>query len=831
MLIFLVLASGMSAAEEGLPLASGGRALQPVVISPRASPELRRVAAELAEFLGKIGGASFEVVEGDGSQGIVLGTLKQFPSPALAGSLALRGSFDGREAYALRTEPGRLLLLGATDLGASHAAFRFLEILGCRWFFPAPEWTVLPSRPDLRASISESGRPALLARRIWYGWGFFDRQAAEEYRAWARRNRMASSVRLQAGHSWEALIARHRKVFEEHPEYLALVKNEKDGTERRQGEKLCLSNPAVRRLVVEDALARLEKDPAADTVSVEPSDGGGHCQCGPCTAMGGVSDRVFGMANEVARAVAAKHPGKGVGLLAYHLHTEPPSFGLEPNVYVQLTTAFTTGRYTFDELAEMWPRKCWNIGYYDYFSVYAWDRDTFPGGGAADLDALRGKIRRFAALGAVSFDAESGNNWGLHGRSYYTANRLLWDPGADVEAILEDFYRNAFGPAAAPMRRYYDRFDRGRKPLLSEHLLALGFRDVEEASRLAAGRPDVLARLGHLKVFLRSVHLRWKYDRTRDREERKRLALELLTHLYRSRRSYMNHWEAARQDWTPKLAREFGEPSWDAHAKGGPPWAVDRPYAAEEVERVFREGLEAFRPDPVEEKGFSEDLVPVEFPGGLSGPPSRQTYQGGVRYWLYSLRGEPLDARVVPGTIAWYRNRADARWTFRDPGGKVLSEGRLPLDGNPHDLRIEVLAPGLYTLEVQDNGAGWSLTLEAGRPAAIPLRRDKGYSHLGHMPPMFFYVPRGTREIQYFWSGGPHRVHGPDGAPVRRVETSGVFVKVPVPEGADGKVWKFTELALGHLWFFNTPNFLSPSPGTLLIPREVAVRDGLKTGP
>ena len=40
-------------------------------------------------------------------------------------------------------------LIGATDLGAAHAAFRFLESVGCRWFFPAREWEVVPSRPTL----------------------------------------------------------------------------------------------------------------------------------------------------------------------------------------------------------------------------------------------------------------------------------------------------------------------------------------------------------------------------------------------------------------------------------------------------------------------------------------------------------------------------------------------------------------------------------------------------------------------------------------------------------------------------------------------------------
>lgn len=48
------------------------------------------------------------------------------------------------------------------ELAASHAAFRFLEEIGCRWFFPAPEWTVLPTRPTLNVRVNLSDRPALL---------------------------------------------------------------------------------------------------------------------------------------------------------------------------------------------------------------------------------------------------------------------------------------------------------------------------------------------------------------------------------------------------------------------------------------------------------------------------------------------------------------------------------------------------------------------------------------------------------------------------------------------------------------------------------------------
>ena len=145
---------------------------------------------------------------------------------------------------------------------------------------------------------------------------------------------------------------------------------------------------------------------------MECSDGGGQCECEHCKKLGSVSDRVFGLANDVAKDVAKKYPGKMVGVLAYSEHSEPPCFALEPNVYVQLTAGFTRGRYTHDELLELWPKKCKNLGFYEYFSVWLWDFDRLPGGNGANLTRTQTMIDRYVEAGATSVDAESGNNWG-----------------------------------------------------------------------------------------------------------------------------------------------------------------------------------------------------------------------------------------------------------------------------------------------------------------------------------------------------------------------------------------------------------------------------------
>src|SRR5688500_15296897 len=59
-------------------LAQNGKALQPIIISAKASESTKAVAAELAGHLKRITSATFEVQTGDGSKGIVLGTLADF---------------------------------------------------------------------------------------------------------------------------------------------------------------------------------------------------------------------------------------------------------------------------------------------------------------------------------------------------------------------------------------------------------------------------------------------------------------------------------------------------------------------------------------------------------------------------------------------------------------------------------------------------------------------------------------------------------------------------------------------------------------------------------
>lgn len=825
---FLVLFVTLSDCAEITKISTRGKALMPVVVSEKATENIKNLASELAYYLEKITDSRFDIKIGNGTEGIVVGTITEFPDQHISTKLAIKDTFDGFEAYVIKSEGKRLLLIGATEKGTSHAVFRFLESIGCRWFFPAKEWEIIPKIPTLSVNIEEYDKPAFLSRRIWYGYGFFDRKNSkpvDDYRAWERHNRMGGSIKVYFGHAWQTVIADNRKIFDQHPEYLALTKGE------RKGPQLCISNPELVKLVIDWALNYFKNHPNADMVSVEPSDGLGHCECDSCVKMGSVSDRVFYLANEVAKAIAREYPGKAVGLYAYSDHSEPPSFKLEPNVWIQRTAGFTIGKYSSEELMKLWPDYCQNMGYYEYLSVYLWDWDMIPGGRGANISYLKKQIPLYYQNKGKTLDCESGNNWGVHGRGYYIASKLMWNPYCDVDKILEDFYQKAFGPAAKIMKRYYERLDPGNSPLKSENLIGESLQDLDEASKLVKDKQDIQARIDHLKQYMHYVRLWWDYIHTKDKDLKKELGLNILKWVYRTRYSYMNHWEAMHQYLAPKLAKDFNEPSWTSFyqdSKTSKPWADNTPVTHEETEKLFQEDLKRFPVVKVQETKFSENLVPCGF---TSDKPTgtNQRYQGKVTYALYSKNGEPIECTITTGLIVGYRNRKPAEYILTNKEGNEIIRQRLPLDGNQYSLKIPVPGSGLYLLTIDDSAAGFAFTTNPSIPCVLVQRKGVSLHHMGHMQQLYFYVPKGTKYLQYFIDNStPHELYGPDGKLIQKVTEDDVFITVEVPKGLDGSAWRVKYLALGQLWFFNIPSYLSASPDALLVPEEIAKKDNLK---
>jgi len=167
-MIFLVLLSPVYAAKPvTITSARGGMALQPVVVSPAASPRVKQAAQSLADYLGKMSGAPFTVIAGDGTAGLAVGRPEDFPALKLT-TLFNPADLNGREDYLLRSHGKGIYLLGATEMAVEYAVWDLLYRLGYRQYFPGPTWEIMPKEPSLALAVDAREHPDFVARRIWF---------------------------------------------------------------------------------------------------------------------------------------------------------------------------------------------------------------------------------------------------------------------------------------------------------------------------------------------------------------------------------------------------------------------------------------------------------------------------------------------------------------------------------------------------------------------------------------------------------------------------------------------------------------------------------------
>ena len=180
-------------------------------------------------------------------------------------------------------------------------------------------------------------------------------------------------------------------------------------------------------LAEETALAQAAK--GRGMISMTPPDGLGYCECRRClTVFDGAepfrehrslfarradgalvnvtSETVFAMVNQIAAAVAEKHPETLVGCYAYSAYSHPPSFRFHPNVYLQTTTAFRRTPIPLAEQLGAFGEKTEQLGIREYYSVYQWDWD-YPDPGKVVPSQLGEDLAFFHGKGITAVNAEA----------------------------------------------------------------------------------------------------------------------------------------------------------------------------------------------------------------------------------------------------------------------------------------------------------------------------------------------------------------------------------------------------------------------------------------
>lgn len=812
-------------------LAEHGKAKHPITIAKNASETTRQNAATLAAYLQKMTGASFSIVEGDGSSGIALGRQEDFSG--------LPKTFDAHpsdpkriEEYLLYTHPNGLLLVGASDPGAQNAMWDFLGRQGYRQYFPGPTWEIIPSVPRITAAYDEVQKPSYIMRSVWFSGGTYP-ERREYYEDWRRKNRQASEFYVNAGHSYDGFINRNKQVFAEHPEYYALV----DG--KRRGPKLNIANPDLRRLFVEGKLAELRSHPNQMSVSVDPSDGGGWDESEEAKKVGSPSNQAVLLANEVAEAIGREFQGRYVGMYAYNFHSEPPTIKVNPNVYVLVATRFRGTRLSMKEQMEGWQKQGAILGIRDYLSYAAANYDV-PAR-SARFAAAPGKARdlkNYHDWGARVYSGESGDNWGINGLLYYSVARLLWDvnDAGFIDGLFEEFLKNSFGPVAEDIRPYYIALSAKGNPVLEPGYFQALYRAIENARAKKPGEA-IEARLDDLTLYVRYLELYRQYS-IASGAKRIEAARELFSFLYRSRAHSVNAGYALMRDLRGRdrtLAGGWTQAEKHALRRGVPPWETRPPYTREEIHAMSAEGLRNNPKLEFKPVSFSNDLVPaapiLEVDKGVEpGKVGGQAGHGVLYYTWAEKPGTEWTIRVTCVGDAKGRPVKDIKpkielWAADEAEDKpVDEESAVVRNGQTGELKVKSPHAGLHWV-ILTGARGQKTELDPSKPWTLTSLSDTPHPSQGSSSTgtLYFYVPKGTRVIGAHIPGRGTLLD-PSGRRVMRFNKNG-YVKVDVPKGMDGRLWKIRDMRGGNFLLLTVPPYFAASPKDLLLPREMVEAD------
>ena len=837
----LVLASPTIAATPvKIVIAENGKALIPVVIAENASVPTKANANKLADYLGKISGAKFLVETGNGSRGIVVGLASDFPLLKLSSTFSSSDILK-REEYLLRSNAQGLYVLGASDLAIQHGIWDLLGRLGYRQYFPGKHWEVIPYLQRMEIAIDSLEKPDYHSRRIWYGYGAWD-YAKEPYRDWCEKNRALQGVNLNTGHAYDGIVKALKKEFDNHKEYWPLLNNERKEV---RNPKPCLGNTDLRALIIRNAVEQVRKNPMLDSISMDPSDGGGWCECKLCSKLGSVSDQAITLANEVAAAINQQFPGKLVGIYGYNFHSPPPNIKVHPKVVVSVATAFIKGGMSLEDIITGWADKGATLGIREYYSVNTWDRDQPGHARGGNLDYLQRTIPEFHAKGARYMSAESSDNWGPNGLGYYFASRMLWDvrEAKNRDAIEQDFLTRAFGPASTIMKDFYDQINGSKPHLVVDDQLGRMFRSLQKANQVADAT-EIKTRLDDLALYSRYCSLYHRYA-TADGKARQLAFENLIKHAYRMRTTMMVHTYALYRD----LAGRDKTVSIPADAKwqipeGKNPWKSSAPFTPQEIETFITEGIASHKLVELNFKPltFGTNLAPaigrLAIPDNLTS--GEFTPGRGIQtFFTYAKAPSNIELNITGGLIAHYRDRGNVKVELYKIGGEsqtgeketlVETNTSVPPDGVERTIKLSLKQPGLYKIVLKDGNDRTQVNWPKGQFMTIASTQENPMNRFYGLWMGYFYVPKGTKVIGIF--GGEHgEVRDSQDRPhfwLNGREPN--FYSVPVPPGEDGKFWR-VRYCRGAVRLLTVPPYFAQTPGELLLPEEVLAKDNLKQAP
>ena len=472
-----------SLAAESLDLVKSGTASAVILISkePEEGPGIRfqkastqAAAEEIQSVIRQITGATLpiEKIAPTELQARLKKASREKQTPILLGDIARAYLAQREKGLTFPKDPSGFVLkvddvvaiAGSSPRGTEIGSYELLEQLGARWFFPGSLGTVLPQAKELQvAKQTTIQTPSFEARH--FGFNALDKDPVIV--EWKKHQREGGPFFPPA----HGIKLGPDVSFESHPEFYSLVKG------KRTDRQLCISNPEVLRRAIQTTREYFRKNPDTLWIGMGPNDGGGFCECPSCVALDGgewdafsngpsVTDRYIWFFNQILEAISDEFPDKKIGFYIYHTYLRPP-VRVKPNPRIVgalapiglcrihgVSNPLCPEKQYLKRLLSEWKQILPEV----YERAY-WFNLADPGMWFVQIHRLKDELAFYAKEGITGFRTEVTPQWAVQGPSLYIAGKLMWNANQDVNALLDDFCEKLFGPAAGPMKTYFQKID------------------------------------------------------------------------------------------------------------------------------------------------------------------------------------------------------------------------------------------------------------------------------------------------------------------------------------------------------------------------------------
>lgn len=477
--VFWLALLGAQAGAAPLIIARDGATTATVAVAADAGRWERQAARDLVHYIFRLSNARPALAEtpeaieralaGPGPV-LLVGRVAVERHPELAARLAAvarPAPVLRADAVALVRRGRQVFLAGTNDDAHYYAVAELLRRWGCRWFMPGDFGESIPEVPELRIDVLDHAHaPPFEVRRYWLSWlgegagraefmrrNFFNDLVVPNSHALGRYTRALAPA---GGTVFNVPIAEDRTAEHVARQILPAYAAGKDVSLGMEDGVYSSDSPE------DAALAGLRYDKYV---------------LGPS-----YSDAFMVFYNKVAARLRAAAPDSRarLGFLIYANITLPPVRPVlaEPALVGYLAPIDfdpihgigdprSPNRGEYAEVLRHWARIMGGrLVIYDYDqSMLVWRDLPNP-----SIQAFRRDVRAYRESGILGVDTESRGALATTFLNLYLRGQLLWNPEADPEALLADFYPRFYGPAGAAMAAYWAEIFRAwDETLVTEH--------------------------------------------------------------------------------------------------------------------------------------------------------------------------------------------------------------------------------------------------------------------------------------------------------------------------------------------------------------------------